>query len=194
MDTQKASEDVLNKNRNTAVKVVCVVAAMLALSFASVPLYKIFCQITGFDGTTKRADFAPGTVLDRKITIRFDATTAKDLPWDFKPGQVSQELHLGETGLAYYTSENLSDQPIIGSATYNVQPAKVGEYFRKIACFCFTEQLLEPGQKVDMPMTFFIDPEMVHDKSLDDVTTVTISYTFYRNDKAEAEKLAALAE
>ena len=135
------------QNRKTALTIGAVAVAMLGLSFASVPLYRLFCQVTGFDGTPKRASFAPGTVLDRKITIRFDATTAKNLPWAFKPAQISQSLHIGETGLAYYTATNLSDVPIIGSATYNVQPAKAGEYFRKIQCFCFTEQILAPGRR-----------------------------------------------
>ncbi len=180
------------QNRKTALTIMAVAVAMLGLSFASVPLYRLFCQVTGFDGTTKRADFAPGTVLDRKITIRFDATTANNLPWAFKPAQISQSLHIGETGLAFYTATNLSTVPIIGSATYNVQPAKAGEYFRKIQCFCFTEQILAPGETMEMPMTYFIDPEIVHDKALDDVVTVTISYTFYRDEKAEDEKLAGL--
>jgi cytochrome c oxidase assembly protein subunit 11 len=184
----------MSKNTRTAVTVLGVVVFMIGMSFAAVPAYRLFCQITGFDGTTQRAEFAPGTVLDRQVTIRFDATTAPDLPWRFKPEQVSQTLHIGETGLAYYEAENLSDQPIIGTATFNVQPAKAGLYFRKIECFCFTEQRLEPGEKMLMPMTYFIDPEIVNEENLDDIKTVTLSYTFFRDDKAEAEQLAQLSE
>ena len=179
-----------DKNSRTALIVVTVVFAMVGMSFAAVPAYRVFCQITGWGGTTQRSEVASGEILDRTITIRFDATTSKNLPWHFKPEQVSQTLQIGETGLAYYEAENLSDSPVIGSATFNVQPAKAGLYFRKIECFCFTEQLLEPGQRVSMPMTYYIDPAIADEENLDDVTTITLSYTFYRNENAEGEKLA----
>ncbi|MCI5044441.1 MAG: cytochrome c oxidase assembly protein [Aquisalinus sp.] len=180
-----------DKNTRTAMIVVTVVIGMVGMSFAAVPAYRIFCQITGWGGTTQRADSASGEILDRTITIRFDATTSKNLPWHFKPEQVSETLQIGETGLAYYEAENLSDTPVIGSATFNVQPAKAGLYFRKIECFCFTEQLLEPGERVSMPMTYYIDPTIAEEENLDDVTTITLSYTFYRNENAEREKLAS---
>ncbi len=180
-----------DKNTRTAMIVVTVVIGMVGMSFAAVPAYRIFCQITGWGGTTQRADSASGEILDRTITIRFDATTSKNLPWHFKPEQVSETLRIGETGLAYYEAENLSDTPVIGSATFNVQPAKAGLYFRKIECFCFTEQLLEPGERVSMPMTYYIDPAIAEEENLDDVTTITLSYTFYRNENAEREKLAS---
>ncbi|MCI5048584.1 MAG: cytochrome c oxidase assembly protein [Aquisalinus sp.] len=181
-----------DKNTRTAMIVVTVVIGMVGMSFAAVPAYRIFCQITGWGGTTQRADSASGEILDRTITIRFDATTSKNLPWHFKPEQVSETLRIGETGLAYYEAENLSDTPVIGSATFNVQPAKAGLYFRKIECFCFTEQLLEPGERVSMPMTYYIDPAIAEEENLDDVTTITLSYTFYRNENAEREKLASV--
>lgn len=156
-----------------------VVAAMTGLSFASVPLYRAFCQITGFDGTTMRADKAADRVLKREITIRFDATVGQGLPWTFKPEQVSQTLHVGETGLAFYAAKNLTDKPITGRATFNVQPAKAGQYFNKIECFCFTEQTLKPGEAASMPVTYFIDPAIADDEGLDDVQTITLSYTFF---------------
>ncbi len=182
----------VSKNAKTALTVGLVVAGMVGMSFAAVPLYRIFCQVTGFGGTTQRAEFASDIVLDRKITVRFDSSTAPGLPWKFKPGQISEEINIGQSALAYYTAENLSDELIIGTATYNVVPNKAGLYFRKIECFCFTEQVLEPGEKAELPMTFFIDPDIVNDRNLDDVTTITISYSFARNEAAEAEYYAAL--
>ncbi len=167
------------RNRKTALIAAGVVAGMAGLSFASVPLYKAFCQVTGFDGTTMRADKPAERVLARTIAIRFDATVGQGLPWTFKPEQVSQTLHVGETGLAYYAAKNLTDKPITGRATFNVQPAKAGQYFNKIDCFCFTEQTLKPGEAVSMPVTYFIDPAIAGDPGLDDVQTITLSYTFF---------------
>lgn len=167
------------KNRKTAMTALAVVAGMVALSFASVPLYRAFCQITGFDGTTMRADRPADRVIDRKITVRFDATVGQGLPWTFKPEQVSQTLHVGETGLAFYAAKNLTGKPVTGRATFNVQPAKAGQYFNKIECFCFTEQTLRPGEEVSMPVTYFIDPAIADDRGLDDVQTITLSYTFF---------------
>ncbi len=167
------------KNRKTALIASGVAAGMVALSFASVPLYRAFCQITGFDGTTMRADKPADRVLKREIVIRFDATVGQGLPWSFKPEQVSQTLHVGETGLAFYAAKNLTGKPITGRATFNVQPAKAGQYFNKIDCFCFTEQTLKPGEAVSMPVTYFIDPAISDDRGLDDVQTITLSYTFF---------------
>jgi cytochrome c oxidase assembly protein subunit 11 len=167
------------KNRKTAITALAAVAGMVALSFASVPLYRAFCQITGFDGTTMRADKPADRVLKREVAVRFDATVGQGLPWTFKPEQVSQTLHVGETGLAFYAAKNLTDRPITGRATFNVQPAKAGQYFNKIECFCFTEQTLKPGEEVSMPVTYFIDPAIADDRGLDDVQTITLSYTFF---------------
>ena len=175
-----------NRNRRTALIVAGVVAGMVGLSFASVPLYRAFCQITGFDGTPQRAVAAADRTLARKITVRFDATVSDGLAWSFKPGQVSQTMNIGETGLAFYHAANLADRPITGRASFNVQPAKAGVYFKKIECFCFTEQRLEAKQQVEMPVTYFIDPAIANDPSLDDVTTVTLSYTFFEWDDGEA--------
>lgn len=168
-----------SRNTRTALTALAVVLGMVALSYASVPLYRAFCQVTGWGGTTKKAEAPSGRVLERKITIRFDATVGQDLPWTFKPEQVSETLHVGETGLAFYAAKNLTDRPITGRATFNVQPAKAGRYFMKIECFCFTEQTLKPGEAVSMPVTYFIDPAIADDKGLDDVREITLSYTFF---------------
>ncbi len=183
-----------DKNSKTAMIVSLVVASMVGLSFAAVPLYKTFCQVTGFGGTTQRAEKAADRVLDRTIIVRFNSATAPDLPWKFKPAQISEEMKIGQTALAYYTAENLSDELIIGTATYNVVPAKAGLYFNKIECFCFTEQILKPHEKSELPMTFFIDPALADDRNLDDVTVITISYTFARNEQAEEDYYASLEQ
>lgn len=175
----------MDKNTRVALIVSAVVAMMVGLSFAAVPLYRIFCQVTGWGGTTQVADAQSDRVLKRKVTVRFDASRADGLPWEFKPSQVSQTLHIGETGLAYYEATNLSDEPVIGTASFNVQPSKAGGYFMKVECFCFTEQRLEPGETVLMPVTYFIDPELDDERRLDDVREITLSYTFYRNEDAE---------
>ncbi|MFZ5617583.1 MAG: cytochrome c oxidase assembly protein [Pseudomonadota bacterium] len=179
------SGDQAEKNRRTAIIVAGVVAGMVGLSFAAVPAYRAFCQVTGFDGTTQRAEKAADRMLERKITIRFDATVNEGLDWAFKPEQVDQTLHIGETGLAFYRAENLTDRRVTGRATFNVQPAKAGIYFKKIECFCFTEQTLKPGEKASMPVTYFIDPKIAEDPNLDDVSTITLAYTFFPWDEAE---------
>ncbi len=181
------------RNRRTAAIVAGVVAGMVGLSFASVPLYKAFCQVTGFGGTTQRVEAPAGQVLARTITIRFDATVGQGLAWTFKPEQVSQTLHVGETGLAFFAAKNLTDRPITGRATFNVQPAKAGQYFNKIDCFCFTEQTLKPGEGASMPVTYFIDPAIAADSGLDDVQTITLSYTFFPWDDDAVEVAAAAA-
>lgn len=181
----------LSRNQQVALAVVGVFIIMVGMAYAAVPAYRKFCQVTGFDGSVRRADAAPEDVLNREITIRFDANTSADLPWKFKPQQVSQTLKIGETGIAYYIAENRSDHPIVGKATYNVQPAKAAWVFRKIECFCFTEQLLQPGEEVLMPVTYFVSPEIAEENNLDDVETITLSYTFFPDDKADMEQLLA---
>ena len=179
-----------NRNRKAAGIAIAMSAGMLALSFAAVPLYRAFCQVTGFDGTTQRAETGADKTLARKITVRFDATTNPDLPWAFKPMQVEQTLHIGETGLAFFEAKNLTDRPITGKASYNVSPPKMGVYFKKIQCFCFDEQTLAPGEDAKMPVTYFIDPKIADDPNLDDVQTVTLAYTFFAWDDPEAEAAA----
>jgi len=179
-----------DKNKKTAITVSFVVLGMVAMSFAAVPAYKAFCQVTGWGGTTQRADAEADRTLSRTVAVRFDATVGQGLSWRFKPEQVSQTLHIGETGLAFYEAENLTDKPVTGRATFNVSPAKAGLYFRKIECFCFSEQTLLPGEKVSMPVTYFIDPALADDKNLDDVQTITLAYTFFPWDTAGDEPAA----
>lgn len=176
-----------SKNTKTALIVAGVVAGMVAMSFAAVPAYRAFCQVTGWGGTTQRAEAGARDVLKRQLTVRFDATVGDGLSWRFKPEQNSQTLHIGETGLAFFEAENLTDRPITGRATFNVSPAKAGLYFKKIECFCFTEQTLQPGEKVSMPVTYFIDPALADDKNLDEVQTITLAYTFFPWEVDEAD-------
>jgi cytochrome c oxidase assembly protein subunit 11 len=173
------------KNKKTALIVSAVVAGMVAMSFAAVPAYRAFGVVTGWGVTTQRADTGADRTLAREITVRFDGTVGQGLSWRFKPEQVSQTLHIGETGLAFFEAENLSSKPVTGRATFNVSPAKAGIYFRKIECFCFTEQTLQPGEKVSMPVTYFVDPALADDPNLDEVETITLAYTFFPWDDAD---------
>ncbi len=192
MTKENGMTDALEKrNAATATKLAAGVAAMVALAFAAVPAYKVFCQVTGWGGTTQRAEANANPVLARKITVRFDGTVSQGLPWRFKPEQISQTLRIGESGLAHYEAENLSDKPIVGRASFNVSPAKAGVYFSKIECFCFTEQVLQPGEKVSMPVLYFVDPKLAEDSNLDEVETITLSYTFFRFDDGATELAAA---
>jgi cytochrome c oxidase assembly protein subunit 11 len=161
---------------------------MGGLVTASVPLYRLFCQVTGFGGTTQTAEAPPAAPGERIITVRFNADVNRALPWSFRPAQREISLRVGEQGLAYYVARNDSDVPITGNATFNVTPQKTGIYFNKVACFCFTEQRLNPGQSVEMGVSFFVDPEIVNDPNQDDVRTITLSYTFFRapNESVEA--------
>lgn len=152
---------------------------MLGLAFAAVPLYRIFCQMTGYAGTTQRATQASATVLERTVTVRFDATVAPNLQWTFAPVQREVKVKFGETSLAFYRATNLSTKPVVGTASFNVTPDQVGVYFNKLECFCFTEQRLEPGESVDMPVSFFVDPAMVTDKDAAHIGQITLSYTFF---------------
>ncbi len=178
-----------SRNRRMLVGLFGLVFGMVGLSFAAVPLYDLFCRVTGYGGTPQVAEAAPERVLDREIRIRFMADTNRDLPWDFAPEQREVTMQIGEAGLAFYTAENLSDAPVTGMAAYNVLPPKAGIYFNKIQCFCFDEQTLAPGQSVSMPVYFFVDPAIDDDPNLDEVRTITLSYTFFRSgsDESEAE-------
>lgn len=167
-------------NGRTALLLGGIVVGMVGLSFASVPLYDLFCRVTGFGGTTQVAEGYAGQVLDRKMTIRFNADVNRDLAWGFRPEATSMDVRIGEAALTNYHAHNSSDQALVGTATYNVTPEKAGIYFNKIQCFCFTEQMLEPGQSVDMPVYFFVDPAIADDPAMDDVTTITLSYTFFK--------------
>ncbi len=167
------------RNALTAVALLGIVAGMGGLAYASVPLYQWFCQVTGFGGTTQVAAAAPGELHDRSVTIRFNADVNSALPWRFQPVERRVRVRLGEERLAFYRAKNLGDRPVTGTATFNVTPAKAGPYFSKLDCFCFTEQTLAAGDSVDMPVSFYVDPDMAKDRNLDDVTTITLSYTFF---------------
>lgn len=167
----------------TAAGLFVLVAGMVGLSFASVPLYRLFCQVTGFGGTPRIALEGPSGRIagkDQQITVRFDSNVNSSLPWRFKPVQRQMNVRVGETALAHFTAENLGHEPAIGTATFNVTPHKAAQYFAKVQCFCFDEQRLEAGQTVDMPVSFFIDPEIFDDPNARDVSTITLSYTFFR--------------
>ena len=166
------------RNGRTALIMVAIVAAMLGLAFASVPLYRLFCEATGLGGTTRRAAEAPGAVAGQ-VAVRFDANTHAGLPWKFEPVQRVVNVAPGARTQIHYRAENLSDRPVTGQAVFNVSPDQAGKYFNKIACFCFTEQTLAPHQKVDMPVVFFVDPKMLDDKDSKTISEITLSYTFY---------------
>jgi cytochrome c oxidase assembly protein subunit 11 len=167
------------KNTRLGLVLSGVVVGMIALSFAAVPLYRIFCQVTGFGGTPQVVAAGSVEMLERMVTVRFNADTDRDLGWQFQPVQKSVRLKLGQQTLAFYRAKNLDTRAVIGTAVFNVTPEKAGQYFNKIECFCFTEQRLEPGQSVDMPVSFYVDPRLNDDPSMADVTTITLSYTFY---------------
>lgn len=153
--------------------------AMLGAAYAAVPLYRMYCQLTGYGGTTQVAKAAPGVISDRKITITFDANTGKGMPWTFEPAVRHVSVGIGEETLAFYVATNPTDHAVQGSATFNVAPAKAGSYFAKIECFCFTQQVLQPGETESMGVTFFVDPAILKDRDMDDVTEITLSYTFF---------------
>lgn len=178
--------------RNLRVALVCasVAVGMIGLAYASVPLYTLFCRVTGFGGTTQRAVKPASTILDRTMTVRFDANIGDGLPWDFAPVSEPQTLKIGENGLAFYRVTNRSNRTVVGTATYNVTPEQAGIYFSKLACFCFTEQRLEPGETLDMPVSYFIDPEIMKDIDASRLTTITLSYTFYEVKKPAAARAA----
>jgi len=180
--------DQINK-KNLRVLVLCLGAlvVMSGLTAASVPLYRLFCQVTGYGGTTQVASAAPEIVLDREVTVRFDSNVSSGMAWDFSANQVSQTLHIGEVGLAFFTATNLTDDTTSGVATFNVTPLEAGLYFSKIQCFCFNEQTLEPGETVQMPVYYYVDPDITERANLDDVTTITLSYTFFPSESPRAD-------
>lgn len=180
MNTASPSLD--HRNRRTALIFAVVAAAMLGLGFASVPLYRLFCQVTGFGGTTQRvseAQAAGVTSTGTTMTVRFDANVERGFPWLFRPEQVKDTVTVGARDMAVFTARNLSDRPITGTATFNVEPAYVGKYFDKVQCFCFTEQTLRPGEEVRMPVLYYIDPAILDDENAKDVESITLSYTFH---------------
>ena len=178
---------VANRNARTATRMALLALAMLGLAFASVPLYRAFCQLTGFDGTPLRAAKAPGAVAGQ-IGVRFDANISADLPWKFEPEQETVSIAPGARTQIFYKATNLTARTTTGQAVFNVSPEIAGPYFSKIECFCFTEQTLKPGQSVDMPVVFFVDPKIREDKDTKDIDEITLSYTFYPVAKPETSR------
>src|SRR3954452_19387051 len=184
-----------NRNKTTVLLLGAVILGMAGLSFASVPLYRLFCQVTGYGGTTQRAASAPAEIADAIVTVRFDAAVAPDLAWEFRPLVSEVRVHPGEQREIFYRAVNRGAEPITGTATFNVTPAKSGIYFDKLQCFCFTEQRLGPGESRDMGVVFFVDPDLLQDPGTSDVRTITLSYTMFRAPQSEspAEKPNAAA-
>jgi cytochrome c oxidase assembly protein subunit 11 len=174
----------------TAGIVAAIVLGMTGLAFSAPLLYSAFCRVTGYGGTTQTATRAPDRVLDRTITVRFDANVAPGLPIEFTPEQNAKTLKLGETGLAFFRVRNISNHPVRAVASYNVAPHQMGQYFEKLECFCFQEQVIQPGQSSDLPVVFFVDPKLVDDIDTRDLDTVTLSYTFF----ASVDQAAAALE
>ncbi|MFC7705660.1 cytochrome c oxidase assembly protein [Plastorhodobacter daqingensis] len=172
----------MNSKTKTAVQLIGVVVFMGSMAWAAVPFYDWFCRVTGFGGTPGVASAASGEVLDRTIRVRFDASRERGMPWEFRPMQREMEVRIGEVGLAFYEAYNPSDEAVAGTASYNVTPYGAGGYFTKIDCFCFQMQVLQPGERVEMPVTFYVDPAIVNDRESSGVHTITLSYTFHVTD------------
>ena len=179
----------MHKNTKTLVSILLLAFAMVGLAFASVPLYDLFCRTTGFGGTTQVSQTIPGEdqILNRKITIHFNSDTNRNLNWDFKPEQRRMTLNIGRQGLISFKAKNNDTTPTVGTAVYNVTPAKAGKYFHKTQCFCFDQQTLAPGQEMNMPVIFYIDPSIADDKNMADVKTITLSYSFFKADSNELD-------
>jgi cytochrome c oxidase assembly protein subunit 11 len=175
----------LSASQKTVVQTVGLVVFMAGLAWASIPFYDWFCRVTGFGGTTSVSEVVSSTILDQTIKVRFDASLERNMPWEFTPVVREMELRIGETGLAFYEAFNPTDKPVAGSASYNVAPYAAGGFFSKIDCFCFEEQILEPGERIQMPVTFYIDPDIVTDRDAKFVHSITLSYTFYQIDLPE---------
>lgn len=173
------SRDIDRRNRRTLIALAVLPVAMAGLAYASVPLYNLFCRVTGFAGTPGIAAGPSATVVDRVMTVRFDASVNPALAWRFAPAQEPMKVRVGETAMAFYRARNTADRVTVGTATYNVTPLKAAKYVEKVDCFCFTEQRLDPGQEVDMGVSFFVDPAIMDDRNLDEVKTITLSYTFF---------------
>lgn len=172
-------------NKRIIVPLVGMVFLMGLLSFASVPMYDWFCRVTGYGGTPNTAETNNSKVLENTIKVRFDASLERNMPWNFEPLQYELEINVGDSGIAFYEAFNPTDRPVAGQASFNVVPFSAGQYFTKVECFCFVEQVLKPGEKVTMPVSFYIDPEIVNDREAKFVNSVTLSYTFYEIDLPE---------
>jgi cytochrome c oxidase assembly protein subunit 11 len=180
------------RNKRVGLAALALALAMIGLGFASVPLYRLFCQVTGFGGTTQRisaAEAAQVKVADGAMSVRFDANVARGLPWHFRPEQVTQDVRIGGRQMAIYVARNDSDRPVTGTATFNVEPEQVGKYFSKVQCFCFTEQTLQPHQEMRMPVIYYVDPKIMDDPDARNVQQITLSYTFHQSTTTTANTL-----
>jgi cytochrome c oxidase assembly protein subunit 11 len=180
------------KAARTALICATVVAGMTGAAFAAVPLYRAFCQATGFDGTVRRADRAPEAALDRTIVVRFDGNV-RNLTWDFQPEQVSQTVKIGDTSLAFFKATNTGSKPVTGTAVFNVVPESAGAHFRKLECFCFQEQEIAPGETIQFPVVYFVDPELVKDPEAKRIDEITLSYTVFPIEPKRADQRSAVA-
>jgi cytochrome c oxidase assembly protein subunit 11 len=193
MSTAQNQNNLKAQNKKVIFIINFVGMLMLSLSYAAVPLYDIFCRVTGFGGTTQIASSAPGSSGHPNINIRFESNITDSLNWDFYSKTKTVKIPMGEEKTIYYFAKNLSDEPIVGTATFNVTPAKAGQYFMKIDCFCFVEQLLNPGESMNMPVTFFIDPDLYKDENVQEVNEITLSYTFMKSmDQSKVEEQGKL--
>ena len=193
MSTAQNQNNLKAQNKKVIFIITLVGMLMLSLSYAAVPLYDIFCRVTGFGGTTQIASSAPGSTGHPNINIRFESNITDSLNWDFYSKTKTVKIPMGEEKTIYYFAKNLSDEPIVGTATFNVTPAKAGQYFMKIDCFCFVEQLLNPGESMNMPVTFFIDPDLYKDENVQEVNEITLSYTFMKSmDQSKVEEQGKL--
>ena len=193
MSTAQNQNNLKAQNKKVIFIITLVGMLMLSLSYAAVPLYDIFCRVTGFGGTTQIALSAPGSTGHPNINIRFESNITDSLNWDFYSKTKTVKIPMGEEKTIYYFAKNLSDEPIVGTATFNVTPAKAGQYFMKIDCFCFVEQLLNPGESMNMPVTFFIDPDLYKDENVQEVNEITLSYTFMKSmDQSKVEEQGKL--
>ncbi len=195
-DTQPNASAQPARRRGLVIAVACAAFAvgMVGAAYASVPLYYLFCQVTGYGGTTQRAETAPSQVIDQTVLVRFDGNVAPGLPWKFGPNDREVTVKLGETRETSFHVKNLSDKPVRAQATFNVTPVAAGVYFNKIACFCFDNQTLQPGEEIDMPIVFYVDADMLEAEELKDAPGITLSYTFFPLDEAEAPVAASKSE
>ncbi|PZP56110.1 MAG: cytochrome c oxidase assembly protein [Micavibrio aeruginosavorus] len=182
------SKELQDKNRRTGLAVLALILGMLILSYASVPLYRLFCQVTGFGGKAEKVEAANGEIFDREITVRFNSDVNPNLPWDFKPDTPEVKVKVGQEMLISFTATNLSREAAAGTAMYNVTPGAAGKYFNKTQCFCFNYQLIAPGRTVHFPVVFYIDPKIMKDRENDGLKTITLSYTFFKADSPELEQ------
>ena len=193
MSTAQNQNNLKAQNKKVIFIITFIGMLMLSLSYAAVPLYDIFCRVTGFGGTTQIASSAPGSTGHPNINIRFESNITDSLNWDFYSKTKTVKVPMGEEKTIYYFAKNLGDEPIVGTATFNVTPAKAGQYFMKIDCFCFVEQLLNPGESMNMPVTFFIDPDLYKDENVQEVNEITLSYTFMKSmDQSKVEEQGKL--